>query len=95
MADVNIWFWQHPNQSGIFNLGTGKSRTFNELAKAIIAWHKRGKIKYIPFPNDLRGQYQCFTEADVSKLRRAGFNGEFKTIEEGIKIYLDWLNSTK
>jgi ADP-L-glycero-D-manno-heptose 6-epimerase len=92
VADVNLWFWQHPTLSGIYNVGTGHSQTFNDMANTIIAWYGSGKIEYIPFPDNLLDHYQSFTQADISKLRKAGYNGTFRTIEEGIKSYLNWLN---
>ncbi len=93
VVDVNLWFWQNTKQSDIYNVGTGRAQTFNDVAKAIIAWHGTGKIQYIPFPEDLRGRYQSFTQADISKLRTAGYEAPFKTVEQGIKLYLDWLNN--
>lgn len=89
VVDVNLWFMDHPEKSGIFNLGTGASQTFNDVAKAVIAWHGKGKIEYIPFPDHLKGRYQSFTQADISKLREAGYKKPFKTVEEGVKAYLD------
>jgi ADP-L-glycero-D-manno-heptose 6-epimerase len=89
---VNLWFWQQKKQSGIYNLGTGRSETFNAVAREIIAWHKKGNIEYIPFPEQLRGSYQSFTQADISKLRAIGYDKEFKTVTQGVKTYLDWLN---
>lgn len=91
VVDVILWFWQHPNKSGIFNCGTGKSRTFNDVAHAIINQYKKGQIEYIPFPENLRDSYQSFTEADIAKLREAGFTQEFKSLEKGIKLYVDFL----
>jgi ADP-L-glycero-D-manno-heptose 6-epimerase len=88
VVDVNLWFWQNPNKTGIYNVGTGNSQTFNDIAKAIIAWHGCGTIKYIPFPDNLLHSYQSFTQADISKLRDAGFTEKFKTVAEGIKLYL-------
>lgn len=93
VVDVNLWFWQNAKQSDIYNVGTSHAQTFNAVAKAIIAWHGTGKIQYIPFPEELRGLYQSFTQADISKLRTAGYDGIFKTVEQGIKLYLDWLNN--
>lgn len=90
---VNLWFMEHPERSGIFNVGTGRSRTFNELAKAVIDWHGRGAIEYIPFPDELRGCYQSFTEADLSALRAAGYDRPFLALEEGVARYLAWLNT--
>ena len=94
-ADVNLWFLDHPDKSGIFNLGTGKSRSFNDVANAAIKWHGLGSIEYIPFPEHLKGAYQSFTEADISALRRAGYDKPFSSVEEGVKKYLDKLNAKK
>ncbi len=89
---VNLWFLDHPDKSGIFNVGTGRSQTFNDVARAVIAWHGRGEIEYIPFPEHLKGRYQSFTEADISALRAAGYDAPFKTVEEGVAEYMAWLN---
>jgi ADP-L-glycero-D-manno-heptose 6-epimerase len=91
VVDVNLWFLDNPDKSGIFNLGTGRSQSFNDMANAVIKWHGKGKIDYIPFPDHLKGAYQSFTEADISHLREAGYTGEFKNVEEGVKCYLDWM----
>ncbi|RMG27537.1 MAG: ADP-glyceromanno-heptose 6-epimerase [Gammaproteobacteria bacterium] len=92
-VDVNLWFWRHPEHSGIFNVGTGRSQTFNDVARAVISWHGRGRIEYIPFPESLRGRYQSYTQADISALRRVGYDRPFLTVEEGVSRYLDWLNN--
>ena len=89
---VNLWAWEHPKVSGIFNLGTGKSQTFNEVANAVIKFHGKGKIEYIAFPENLKGRYQSFTEADMSKLRAAGCEHKFMTVEQGVRKYMEWLN---
>ena len=94
VVDVNLWFLDHPEVSGIFNLGTGRSQTFNDVARAVLAFHGRGEITYIPFPDHLRGRYQSFTEADISRLRAAGYAAPFKTVEEGVAAYLHWLATT-
>jgi ADP-L-glycero-D-manno-heptose 6-epimerase len=91
VVDVNLWFYEHDKVSGVFNVGTGSSATFNEVAKAIIAWHGRGAIRYIPFPDELRPRYQSFTEADITALRRAGYSRPFRDVRSGIKDYLDAL----
>jgi ADP-L-glycero-D-manno-heptose 6-epimerase len=91
-VDVNLWFLDHPECSGIFNLGTGRSQTFNDVARAVIAWHGGGDIEYIPFPEYLEGRYQSFTQADVSALRAAGYDKPFRTVEEGVAPYMEWLN---
>lgn len=95
---VNLWFLDHPEQSGIFNLGTGRAQSFNDVVNAVIAWHARQgrsgtKVEYIPFPEHLKGAYQSFTQADISALRAAGYDGRFHTVEEGVARYLDWLNA--
>lgn len=94
-AAVNMWFLDHPEKSGIFNLGTGKARAFNDMAKAIINWHGKGAIEYIPFPDHLRGAYQSFTQADISALRNAGYTAEFHTLEEAVRKYMAWLNAKR
>ena len=88
---VNLWFMENTNISGIFNLGTGKSQTFNDVAEAVINWNKKGKIEYIQFPEKLKGAYQSFTEANISKLREAGYKEEFLDVQEGVKHYLNTL----
>ena len=89
---VNLWFYENPKVSGIFNLGTGKSQTFNDVANAVIKFHKRGNIEYIPFPVELEGRYQSFTQADISALRAAGYGESFRSVEEGVNDYLSWLH---
>jgi ADP-L-glycero-D-manno-heptose 6-epimerase len=89
---VNLWFWQHPTQSGIFNCGTGRSQSFNDVARAVISWHGRGEIEYIPFPENLKGRYQSFTEADITALRNAGYIDKFASVEEGVAAYLAIIN---
>jgi ADP-L-glycero-D-manno-heptose 6-epimerase len=89
---VKLWLLDNPKVSGIFNVGTGRSQSFNDVARAVQAWHVRGTLEYIPFPEHLRGRYQSFTEADIGALRAAGYKDEFLTVEQGVKVYLDWLN---
>ena len=89
IVKVNLWFMENTNISGIFNLGTGKSQTFNDVAEAVINWNKKGNIKYIEFPEKLKGAYQSFTEANISKLREAGYKEEFLDVQEGVKHYLN------
>ena len=91
VVDVNLWFWEHPEVSGIFNVGTGTSQTFNDVARAVINWHGRGEIRYVPFPDHLRGRYQSYTEADLTALRAAGYDRPFRTVEQGVAAYLDRL----
>ncbi|MCM8599856.1 MAG: ADP-glyceromanno-heptose 6-epimerase [Candidatus Accumulibacter sp.] len=106
VAGVNLYFLDHPEKSGIFNVGTGRAQTFNDLATATVngcralsgeaalshgELVRQGLIEYIPFPADLRGKYQSFTEADLSKLRRAGYEAPFASVEEGVGQYVEWL----
>ncbi len=92
VVDINLWFHDHPDVSGIYNVGTGRSQTFNDVASAVIDYHQHGKILYIPFPQHLKGRYQSFTEANLDRLRAAGCDHSFKTVEEGVRLYMEWLN---
>ncbi|QOJ33143.1 MAG: ADP-glyceromanno-heptose 6-epimerase [Gammaproteobacteria bacterium] len=91
IARANLWFLEHGGTRGIFNLGTGRARSFNDVARAVIAWHGRGSIRYVPFPPGLMAGYQSFTEADLSTLRLAGYQHEFIGLEDGVRAYLDTL----
>ncbi len=92
VVDVNLWCLENPGCSGIFNLGTGRSQSFNDVANAVISYHNKGRLEYIPFPDHLKGSYQSFTEADMGALRAAGYTADFKTVEAGVHAYLAWLN---
>lgn len=89
---VNLWLRAHPAASGIFNVGTGTSATFNEVAEAVIAAHERGQIEYIRFPEQLEGRYQSFTEADIRALRAAGYERPFISVADGVRAYAAYLN---
>jgi ADP-L-glycero-D-manno-heptose 6-epimerase len=91
IVKVNLWFMENKKISGIFNLGTGKSRAFNDVAQAVINWHSHGRIEYIDFPEKLKGSYQSFTEANISKLRKVGYTEDFVDVTEGVNLYLDTL----
>jgi len=90
---VNLWFMEHPDKSGIYNLGTGRSQPFNDIANSVIAFHGSGELEYIPFPEHLKGRYQSFTEADIGALREAGYDAPFKTVQEGVSEYMQWLQA--
>jgi ADP-L-glycero-D-manno-heptose 6-epimerase len=94
VVKVNLWMHQHPQVSGVFNCGTGRSQSFNDVARAVIAWHGAGKINYVPFPEHLKNAYQSFTEADLTQLRGAGYEDSFLSVEQGVKAYLDELAVT-
>lgn len=91
VVKVNLWLWQNPEVSGIFNCGTGQAQSFNDVANAVIAHHGKGAVEYIPFPDKLKGAYQSYTQADLTKLRAAGYTAEFKTVEQAVPEYLSWL----
>lgn len=90
VVDVNLWFFENPEASGIFNCGTGTSRPFNDLAGEVVRFRGEGEIEYIPFPESLTGKYQSFTEADMSSLRAAGYDADPTPLEKGIPAYLAW-----
>ena len=93
VVDVNLWFLDNPDKSGIVNLGTGRCQSFNDVANAVIGWHGSGELEYIPFPDHLRGRYQSFTEADISALRALGYDKPFRSVEQGVPLYMDWLQA--
>lgn len=103
VARVNFYFLDHPDVSGIFNVGTGRSQSFNDVAVAAVnavrasrsedemsleQMQSGGLIEYIEFPESLRGKYQSFTEADISSLRQAGYAEDFLTVEQGVNRYI-------
>ncbi len=92
VVDVNLWFLEHPERSGIFNLGTGRAEPFKAIGEAVIDYYGRGAIEYIDFPEELKGRYQSYTRADISRLREAGYDREFRTVAEGVRDYLERLN---
>jgi len=107
VVKANLFFLDRPEKSGIFNLGTGRAQSFNELAAATVnsclslegvearpledLW-QQGYIEYIPFPEALKGKYQSFTQADLSRLREAGYQEAFASVEEGVSQYVQWLS---
>jgi ADP-L-glycero-D-manno-heptose 6-epimerase len=99
VVSVNLWFLERRDLSGIFNCGTGRAQTFNQLGAAVINAAQgterplpelvaKGLIEYVPFPEGLLQRYQSFTEADLSRLRAAGYPGEFMTLEQGVPAYV-------
>jgi ADP-L-glycero-D-manno-heptose 6-epimerase len=102
----NLWFLEHPDVSGIFNCGTGRAQAFNDVAKAVVNGVRaargapalaleqmvaQGLVEYVPFPPQLVGKYQSYTEADLSLLRDTGYPGEFMTVERGVGSYVEHL----
>ncbi|MFH1398366.1 MAG: ADP-glyceromanno-heptose 6-epimerase [Candidatus Omnitrophota bacterium] len=92
--EVVNYFIEHPDKKGIFNLGTGRARTWNELARALFfACDKLPRIEYIPMPLAIRDKYQYFTKADLTKLRKAGCRHKFYSLEKAIKDYAGYLKN--
>jgi ADP-L-glycero-D-manno-heptose 6-epimerase len=93
-VDVTLWFGrQGPGRSGVFNCGTGRAESFNAVADAVIDWYGRGAKEYVEFPPELGDVYQAFTQADLSRLRAAGYERAFRSVVDGVREYLNWLNS--
>ncbi len=106
VVNVNLHFLDNENISGIFNLGTGRSQTFNDVAVASLnacraldgksalsleQMKSEALIEYTAFPDALKGKYQSFTEADLTNLRSVGYSDPFLTVEEGVSRYIPWL----
>ena len=106
---VNLWFFDHPGVSGIFNLGTGRAQPFNDVATSVVntmraiqgeaalpieAITEQGLIEYVQFPDALRGKYQCYTQADLGALRAAGCNHRFADVQTGVAKYVQWMAHT-
>ncbi|GAB3770647.1 ADP-glyceromanno-heptose 6-epimerase [Ramlibacter monticola] len=96
---VNLWFFDHPEKSGIFNLGTGRAQPFNDVAVGVVnalqggvpdasSAVQQGLLEYIPFPDALRGKYQCYTQADLTALREAGCDHQFADVATGVREYM-------
>lgn len=93
VVKVNLWAYDDEEiVSGIYNCGTGKAHTFNEVAQAVIKALGKGKIQYIDFPAELQGKYQSFTQADTRNLLRAGYDGGFVDFEKSIADYCKFLD---
>ena len=92
---VLMWFLEKDNLSGIFNVGTGQARTFNDLVKNVYRnMNKNINLKYIEMPSEIKNQYQYHTQADMKKLIKTGYNNNFFSLEEGIKDYIfNYLNN--
>ena len=108
VAAVNLYFLDHPEKSGIFNLGSGRAQSFNDVAVAAVNGCRKAKseapltldelraqglLEYIAFPEALKGKYQAFTQADLTKLRAAGYTEPMATVEEGVARYMEWLHA--
>ncbi|MBW2279760.1 MAG: ADP-glyceromanno-heptose 6-epimerase [Deltaproteobacteria bacterium] len=90
---VNLWLLDHPEVSGIFNVGTGRAQPFNDVARAVIDHFGRGVVEYVPMPSALEGRYQSYTQADIGALRAAGYDAPFLSVEQGVQQYMKWLEA--
>jgi len=103
---VNLWFFDNPGKNGVFNLGSGRAQPFNDVAVAVVNTLRglegkstlplaeiaaQGLIEYIPFPDALRGKYQCYTQADLGRLRAIGCEHKFADVHTGTSKYVQWL----
>jgi len=108
VVSVNLWFLEHPQCNGVFNVGTGRAQPFNDVALAVVNACRRlqglpalplqqmvaeGLVQYKPIPDALIGKYQCHTQADLSALRRVGCDLAFADVATGVDRYVDWLTS--
>jgi ADP-L-glycero-D-manno-heptose 6-epimerase len=107
---VNLWFFDHPGESGIYNLGTGRAQPFNDIAVSVVNTlrEQRGEvalsleqavsggfIEYIVFPDALRGKYQSYTQADLNALRSTGCDHAFASVQEGVRKYVQALSAVR
>ncbi len=107
VVKANMYFIDHPGKSGVFNLGTGKAQSFNDVAVAAVNTLRNAKgesaltleemqrqqlIRYIPFPEQLKGKYQSYTQADIRALRAAGYAEPFLNVEQGVARYVNYLS---
>jgi ADP-L-glycero-D-manno-heptose 6-epimerase len=105
---VNLWFLDNPDKSGIFNLGSGRAQPFNDVALSVVnamrakkgeaaldlaGAAKAGLIEYVPFPDALRGKYQCYTQADLTNLRASGCDHQFADVQSGVTQYMATLSN--
>ena len=103
VVGVNLHFLDHPEVSGIFNCGTGRAQPFNDVAATVVNTLRAASghqamslselveqklIRYIDFPDDLKGRYQSHTQADLTRLRAAGYDKEFKDVQTGVAEYV-------
>ncbi|TXH88086.1 MAG: ADP-glyceromanno-heptose 6-epimerase [Rhodoferax sp.] len=105
---VNLWFFDNPSQVGIFNLGSGRAQPFNDVASSVVNAMRslrgeaalpladiaaQGLVEYVPFPDALRGKYQCYTQADLTALRATGCDHQFVDVQTGVSKYVQWLHA--
>ncbi len=94
VVEVNLFLLDHPEVRGIFNCGTGRAESFRHLAECTARHYPQARIVEIPFPADLAGKYQAFTQADLTALRAVGYRREFTPLERGVAAYVGVLQSS-
>jgi ADP-L-glycero-D-manno-heptose 6-epimerase len=95
-VEAMFFFVVHPGKTGLYNLGTGEARSWNDLAKALFAaLGQKPRISYIDMPQEIRGRYQYFTEARIERLRKTGFTVPFRSLEESVADYVGYLKDKK
>ncbi|MCB5364000.1 ADP-glyceromanno-heptose 6-epimerase [Pusillimonas sp. CC-YST705] len=109
VVSVNMFFLERPDISGVFNCGTGRAQPFNDVASTVVNTLRQsqgeeqlslpelvqqGLLRYVPFPDDLKGRYQSHTQADLSRLRSVGYDKPFMTVQEGVAAYAQHLVQT-
>ena len=104
VVDVNLWFLERKDKTGVFNVGTGTPRSFDDMARIVLdvcteperyGYERERKISgitHVRMPDGLREHYQEYTCADLTNLRKAGYKKSFKGLEDGVKEYITWLN---
>ena len=93
-VELNLWLLRNPNVSGIFNCGTGTCESFRTLAEEVAKHYDGAGIQEIPFPEALVGKYQAYTQADLTRLRDAGYERPFTSLADGVAAYVELLKSS-
>src|SRR4029077_17340203 len=92
-ANVVLWLMDHPRVSGIYNVGTGRARSFTDMMRAMLtALRRKPEIEYFAIPKELAGRYQYFTEARMERLRAAGYDAPFTPLEAAVERYVNYLD---
>ncbi len=94
VVNVNLHFLENPDISGIFNCGTGKAESFLKIAEIMQSCYDNCKIRYVPFPETLKGKYQAFTQADRNLLDGSGYKRPFTSLEDGVRAYVALLKES-
>ena len=94
VVNVNLFFLDNPELKGIYNCGTGKAEPFLKIAEIMQGLYDNVRLEFIKFPDELKGKYQAFTQADITPLRNSGYKQEFTSLEEGVKKYVEVLKNS-